>query len=332
VRVVSCQWSVGYILISVLFALCFSVEAQQTGEIPRIGVLCPSSPSAAAPNLDAFRQGLRELGYAEGESIVIEVRCAEGKLDRLPALAAVLVSLKVDVIVVAGGTAPSVAAKEATTTIPIVLTYVGDPVARGLIASFARPGGNITGLTSVSPELVGKRLELIKESVPRLSRVAVLWDPASRGSTANFKEAEAAARSFGLQVQSLKVRSLPELESAFKTATMGQADALIVMESVLIGTHRSRIVELARNSRLPTMVGQGIGVVAGGLMYYGPDYPDLHRRAATYVDKIIKGANPTDLPVERPRKFELLINLKTAKQIGLTIPPNVLARADRVIR
>jgi putative ABC transport system substrate-binding protein len=295
-------------------------------------VLASGSPSSAAPNLNAFRQGMRELGYAEGKNIVIEVRYAEAKLDRLPALAAELVNLKVDMIVVAGGTAPTLAAKEATATIPIIMTYVGDPVARGLIVSLARPGGNITGLTSVSPDLAGKRLELLKETVPRLSRVGVLWNPASEGSTANFKETEAAARLFGLQVQSLEARSPAELESAFKTATMGRAHALIVVESPVVGAHRSRIAELATNSRLPTMVGQGRGVEAGGLMYYGPNFPDLHRRAATYVHKILKGAKPADLPVEQPTKFELVINLKTAKALDLTIPPLVLMRAEKVIK
>jgi putative ABC transport system substrate-binding protein len=313
------------------FTLYLSANAQEP-KVSRIGCLSSSVRATLDPRFEAFRMGLRELGYAEGKDIIIEVRYAEGKINRLPALAAELVSLKVDVIVVAGGTAPALAAKEATTTIPIVMTYVGDPLARGLIASLARPGGNITGLTSVSPDLAGKRLELLKETVPRLNRVGVLWNPASQGATANFKEIEVVARSFGLQVQSLEARSPAEIESAFKTATIGRADALIVVESVLSGAHRNRIVELATNSRLPTMVGQGVGVVAGGLMYYGPDYTDLHRRAATYVDKILKGTKPADLPVEQPTRFELVINLKTAKQIGLIIPPNVLARADRIIR
>jgi len=212
------------------------------------------------------------------------------------------------------------------------MTYVGDPVARGLIVSLAHPGGNITGLTSVSPDLAGKRLELLKETVPRLSRLGVLWDPTSEGAMANFKETESAARSFGLQVQSFEARSSAELESAFKAANSGESHAAVVLESARFGAHRTRIAQLAINSRLPTMVGQGIGVEAGGLMYYGPSFPDLVRRAATYVDKILKGAKPAELPVEQPTKFELVINLKTAKQIGLTIPPNVLTRADRVIR
>ncbi|MGH7798383.1 MAG: ABC transporter substrate-binding protein [Candidatus Binatia bacterium] len=324
----------GFALCAMLFALCPPAEAQQSPRVPRIGVLSASSSVRATddPRFEAFRMGLRELGYAEGKNIVIEVRYAEGKLNRLPALAAELVSLKVDVIVVAGGTAPALAAKAATTTIPIVMTYVGDPVARGLIVSLARPGGNITGLTSVSPDLAGKRLELLKETVPRLSRVGVLWNPASQGATANFKETEIVARSFGLQVQSLEARSLAEIESAFKTATMGRADGLIVVEFAGISAYRRRIVELATKSRLPTMFAQGVHVESGGLMYYGPNYPDLHRRTATYVDKILRGAKPADLPVEQPMKFELVINLKTAKQIGLTIPPNVLARADKVIK
>lgn len=328
-------WSVvGFCLAlgALLLVLCFRAEAQQLEKVPRIGILSPSSPSTAAPNLHAFRQGLAELGYAEGKNVVFEVRYASGNLDRLPALAAELAGLKVDVILVAGGTVPALAAKEASTTIPIVMTYVGDPIARGLVVSLARPGGNITGLTSISPDLAGKRLELLKETIPSLSRVGVLWNPASQGSTANFKETEVVARSFRLKLQSLEARSPAELERAFKTAIMERAHALIVVESVLIGTHRSRIVEFATNSRLPTMFAQGIGVAAGGLMHYGPNFPDLHRRAATYVDKILKGSKPADLPVEQPTKFEFVINLKTAKQIGLTIPPNVLARADKVIR
>lgn len=322
----------GLALSALLFALSFPSAAQQPKKVARIGFLSVNPAFSLEPRVKAFREALRELGYMEGKNIAIEYRHAEGRRDRLAAVAAELASLKVDVIVVAGGTAPALAAKEATSTIPIVMTYVGDPVARGLIVSLARPGGNITGLTSVSPDLAGKRLELLKETVPRLSRVGVLWNPASQGSTANFKETETAARSFGLQVQSLEARSPAELESAFKTATMGRAHALIVVESPLIGAHTSRIVELATNSRLPTMFGQGIRAEAGGLMYYGPNFPDLHRRAATYVDKILKGRKPADLPVEQPMKFELVINLRTAKQIGLTIPPNVLARADRVIK
>jgi putative tryptophan/tyrosine transport system substrate-binding protein len=212
------------------------------------------------------------------------------------------------------------------------MTYVGDPVARGLVVSLARPGGNITGLTSVSPDLAGKRLELLKETVPRLSRVGVLWDPRSQGSTANLKETEAAARTWGVQVQSLEVRNTNYIESAFKAATGKQAHGLIVVEFAGSSAYRTRIVELATKSRLPTMFARGEHVESGGLMYYGPNFPDLYRRAATYVDKILKGAKPADLPVEQPTKFEFVINLKTAKQIGLTIPPNVLARADRVIR
>jgi putative ABC transport system substrate-binding protein len=320
------------LLTIVLLASADPAEAQQPGKVPRIGILSASSPSTAAPNLDAFRQGLRELGYAEGKNIVIEVRYADGKLDRFPALAAELASLKVDVILVAGGTAPALAAKEATTTIPIVMTYVGDPVARGLVVSLARPGGNITGLTSVSPDLAGKRLELLKETVPRLSRVGVLWNPASQGSTANFKETEATARTLGVQVQSLEVRSSNDFESAFKAATVKRAHGLIAVEFAGISAYGTRIVELATKSRLPTMFAQGVHVESGGLMYYGPNFPDLYRRAATYVDKILKGTNPATLPIEQPKKFEFIINLKAAKQIGLAIPPNVLARADRVIK
>ena len=319
------------ILAVLLLRVVPPAQAQQEKKVPRIGVVLSGTLASDRSGNDSFKQGLQELGHSEGENIVIEYRYAEGKLDRLPALVAELARLKVDVIVVQG-TEPALAAKQHTSTIPIVMAHVGDPVARGIIASLARPGCNITGLTSASPDLSGKRLELIKETVPRLSRVGVLWSPISQGSTANFKEIEAAARTLGVQVQSLELRSSNDLESAFKAATGKRAHGLIVVEFAGISAYARRIVELATKSRLPTMFAQGVHVESGGLMYYGPNFPDLYRRAATYVDKILKGAKPADLPVEQPTKFEFIINLKTAKQIGLMIPPNVLARADKVIK
>ena len=309
-----------------------SPEAQQPGKVTRIGFLGEESPSSMAARVEVFRQGLRELGYVEGKNITIEYRFGEGRRERFPDLAAELVRLKVDVIVAAGGTVVALPAKEATSTIPIVMAHGGDPVARGLIASLARPGGNITGLTSISPDLAGKRLELLKETVPRLIRVGVLWDPAGRGSAAVFKETEVAAGALGVQLQSLEVRSPEDFESAFKAATMGRSQVLIITATPVTTTYRTRIAELATKSRLPTMSTQSQSVEAGGLMSYGPSLLDMYRRAATYVDKILKGTKPADLPVEQPMKFDLVINLKTAKQIGLTIPPNVLARADRVIK
>ena len=312
-------------------ALSFPAHAQEAKNVPRIGMVLSGSPSSDRSRSDAFRQGLHELGYVESQNIVIEYRYAEGNLDRIPALVAELPRLKVNVIVVQG-TVQALAAKQHTSTIPIVMVHVGDPVARGIIVSLARPGGNITGLTSASPDLSGKRLELFKETVPRLKWVGVFWRPASQGSAVNFKETEAAARTLGVQIQSLEVRSSNDFESAFKAATKKGSDGLIVLEFSGISAYGRRITEFATKNRLPTMFAQGSHVESGGLMYYGPDFHDLYRRAATYVDKILKGAKPADLPVERPRKFELLINLKTAKQIGLTVPPNVLARADRVIK
>ena len=305
------------------------VAAQQARKIPRIGILAPGTPPR--PSVEAFRQGLRDLGYVEDQTIALAYRWDEGKLGRWLALVAELVALKVDVIVVQG-TVPALAAKQHTSTIPIVMAHVGDPVARGIIVSLARPGGNITGLTSASPDLSGKRLELFKETVPRLTRVGVFWSPASQGATANFRETEAAARTLGVQIQSLEVRSSNDFESAFKAATGKRAGGLIVVEFAGISAYSRRIVDFATKSRLPTMFAQGAHVESGGLMYYGPNFPDLYRRAATYVDKILKGSKPADLPVEQPKKFDFVINLKTAKQIGLTIPPNVLARAHRVIR
>jgi putative tryptophan/tyrosine transport system substrate-binding protein len=318
-------------LCAMLFALCYSASAQQAGKVPRIGVLNAGASSSIPARLGAFRQGLRDLGYIEGQNIVIELPYAEGKLDRLPEVAAELVRLKVEVIVTTGTTG-ALAAKKATSTIPIVMTTGADPVAMGLIASLARPGGNITGLTSVSTDLAGKRLELLKETVPKLTRVGILWNPADPGSAAVLKETETVARALGVQVQSLEVRSPNDFESAFKAAIGGRAHALFIVQTALINNRRARIVELATKNRLPTMFGEGAHVESGGLMSYAPNSADLFRRAATYVDKILKGTKPADLPVEQPTKFDFIINLKAAKQIGLTIPPNVLVRADKVIR
>ena len=320
------------ILVSVmLLAVAAIVEAQQPKKVPRIGFLGGSSSSAYSTFIEAFRQGLRDLGYEEGQNIEIDYRYGEGKRDRLPHLSGDLVRLKADVIVVSGALAIS-ALKNATKTIPIVMTTVEDPVAQGFVASLARPGGNITGLTNLAPELSGKRLELLKETSSKISRVAVLWDPTTPGSVVTFNETQGVAPALGVQLQSLEVRSPNDFEGAFRAATTERAGALIVLQSLLTNAHRQRIVDLAVNTRLPAMYTQMEYVEVGGLMSYAPSYTDIYRRAATYVDKILKGAKPADLPVEQPTKFEFIINLKTAKQIGLTIPPNVLARADKVIR
>jgi len=267
----------------------------------------------------------------EGQNIVIEYFYGDGKSDRLPDLSADLIRREVDVILVSGSLAIG-ALKNATKTIPIVMTSVEDPVAQGFVGSLARPGGNITGLTNLAPELSGKRLELVKETLPKIDRVAVLWDPNGPGPAVAFKETQAVAPSMNLQLQSLQVRSPNDFEGAFKTASAERSGALIVLQSFLINAHRQRIVDLARTHRLPGMYTQIEYVTLGGLMSYAPSYTDIYRRAAIYVDKILKGAKPSDLPVEQPTKFEFVINLKAAKQISLTIPPNVLARADKVIR
>jgi putative ABC transport system substrate-binding protein len=322
--------SFSILLIIALMCVGAIAQAQQPTKIPRIGFLFGASPLANAGRIEAFQQGLRELGYIEGKNVIIEVRYAEGKLDRLPALAAELMRLNVDLIVTAG---PAVTRplKEAI-TIPIVMAFDSDPVGSGFVASLARPGGNITGLSSLSPDLTGKRLELLKETVPKLSRVAVLGNPDNTATALNFKEAEVAARAHGLQVQSLEVRGPNDLDSAFSTMIKGRAGALLPLGDSVVVFHRERIVNFAAKNRLPSMHGDKAWVEAGGLMSYGPDVLDNFRRVATYVDKILKGTKPADLPVEQPKKFEFVINLKTAKQIGLTIPPTVLARADRVIR
>jgi len=319
-----------WIVTLLLFAIGTFAEAQQTGKVPRIGYLTAASASAMVPRANAFRQGLRELGYVEGKNIVIEYQYADGKLDRLPALAAELVRLNVDIIV-SGGPAATRPAREATSTIPIIMAQDGDPVGNGFVASLAQPGGNITGLSTVAPEMSGKRLELLKEIVPKLSRVAVFGNSSDPGNARVLKETELAAAAFGLKVQYLEVVSLADIETAFRSASKGRADAVLLVPNPILTPHRALVADLAVKSRLPVIYDTQY-VEAGGLMTYGVNLPDLDRRAATYVDKILKGAKPADLPVEQPIKFEFIINLKAAKQIGLTIPPNVLARADKVIR
>jgi len=323
---------VGIFAIALTFAFGGAVAtAQQAGRVPRIGFLLGSSPGPD-PRLEAFRQGLRDNGYIEGKNIAVEYRFAEGQEDRLPKLVAELVGpLKVEIIVT-DGTNVTRAAKNATTTIPIVMASDGNPIGNGFIASLAHPGGNITGLTNLLTGLSGKRLELLKEAIPDISRVGVIWNPENPSSTTSFKETQVAAQALALQLQSLEVRAPNDFEGAFQAATKRQVSALSVVSDSLMFTNRRRFLELAAKYRLPTMHTQSLWVEAGGLMSYGTYFPDLYRRAATYVDKILKGTKPADLPVEQPTKFELIINLKTAKQIGLSIPPNLLARADRVIR
>jgi ABC-type uncharacterized transport system substrate-binding protein len=320
------------ILVAMLvLGFAIAAEAQQPGKVPRIGILYAGSPSAVSPRAEAFRQGLRDLGYVEGKNIVIEWRYAEGKLDRLPALAAELVRLKVDIIVT-GGAAATRPAKEATVTIPIVMAQETDPVGNGFVASLARPGGNITGLATLSPEISGKRLELLKETVPRLSRLAVLGTSTEPGNVQSLKETEFAAKTFGVKLQYLDVRAPKDIETAFRAASKGRADAVLLLASAVFISQRAEIVNLVAKSRLPAIYPFREFVDDGGLMTYGASFIDLFRRAAIYVDKILKGAKPADIPVEQPKKFEFILNLKAAKQIGLTIPPNVLARADKVIR
>ena len=308
-----------------------AAQAQQPRKIPRVGYLQVTASSTVAARTEAFRQGLRELGYVEGKNIFIEWRFAEGKADRLPALAAELVRLKVDVIVTSGPTVTR-SAKEATVTVPIVMTFDNDPVGNGFVASLARPGGNITGLSTLAPEISGKQVELLKEIVPKLSRVAVLGTSTNPGNAQALKEIELTAGAFAVQLQHLDVRGAKDIETAFRAASKGHADALLVLAGPVLVINRKQVIDLAAKNRLPGTYYRREFVEDGGLMSYGVNFADLDRRAATYVDKILKGVKPADLPVEQPTKFEFVINLKAAKQIGLTIPPNVLARADRVIR
>jgi putative tryptophan/tyrosine transport system substrate-binding protein len=308
-----------------------ATDAQQPVKVPRLGLLSPFSPSDTARWHKAFRQGLHDLGWVEGKNISIEYRYAEGRSDHLSALAADLVRLKVDIIV-AAVTPDAPAAKHATKTIPIVMASPGDPVASGLVESLARPGGNITGLSQIAPELAGKRFERLNDIAPTLSRVAVLWDPQDLGSALSWNEIQLPARQLGVQLHALEVRSANDLDNAFDKATRARAGALAIMPSPVFVTNLKWLADLAARSRLPSIFHLREFVDAGGLMAYGPDRSDLFRRAATYVDKILKGTNPADLPVEQPMKFELVINLKTAQTLGLTIPPTLLFQADEVIR
>jgi putative ABC transport system substrate-binding protein len=323
------------VLLAILFvSLLQLAEAQQPKKVPRIGYLSGVDPATESARSEAIRLALRELGYVEGQNIAIEYRYAEGKRDRFPKLAAELVRLKVDIIVVAGGNRIIPAAKNATKTIPIVMTGAGlDPVEAGFIESLARPGGNVTGLTNLGVELGGKRLELLKEAVPKVARVAVLYDPANPSSVLSVKEdLPAAARALGFSIQPWEVRAADGFEKVFAAMGKQRPDGLYVLGGALINANQKRTIGFALKSRLPSIYIGREFVEAGGLMSYGADIADSYRRIAYYVDKILKGAKPADLPVEQPTKFELVINLKTAKQIGLTIPPEVLARANKLIK
>ena len=324
---------ISFALCALFLALCASAEAQQPKKIPRIGYLSNIDAATESARAEAIRLALRELGYIDGQNIAIEYRYAEGKRDRYPELAAELVHLKVDIIVVAGGVAPIQAAKNATKTIPIVMTGGGgDPVEAGLIESLARPGGNVTGITLLA-KLGGKRLELLKEAVPKIARVAVLYDPAAPSPVLEVKEVlPVAARALGLTVRSWEVRAADDFERVFAAMRKERPDGLFVTGGPLINNNHKRTVGFALKSRLPSMYTARGAVDAGGLMYYGADIADSYRRVAYYVDRILKGAKPADLPVEQPTKFELVINLKTANQIGVTIPPEVLARATKIIK
>ena len=320
-----------YALPAIIMVIFHIAEAQQPKKIARIGYLAGTAAESDLPRFEAFRQGLRALGYVEGHNIAIESRYTEGKFDQLPELAAELVHLKVDILV-AVTTNAALAAKNATRTIPIFFFGVTDPVAAGLVDSLARPGGNLTGLTNVASVLSGKRLELLKETVPKLSRVAVLWDPQSPGSTPQWNESQLAARELGLQVHSMEVSSADKYEGAFKEAIKARSTALAVTANPLVNSNQKQVVDLASTNRLPAIYGRADFVDIGGLMSYSPIFAAQGQVAARFVDKILKGTKPADLPVEQPTKFELVINLKTAKALGLTIPPVVLMRAERVIK
>jgi putative ABC transport system substrate-binding protein len=323
----------------VVAALCLlltaplAADAQQAGKVPRIGFLSLTSPSDRPPLLDAFRQRLRELGWVEGQNVVIDYRYAEGRVDRLPDLTAELVRLKVALIVASAGTQAAAAAKNATETIPIVMIYVRDPVGNGLIASLARPGGNVTGVSgSAGLEVFAKQLELLKETVPKVRRVAILSNPTNAYHQLAIREVNVAARSLGVQLQLLGARGPNEFDGAFAAMAKERVGALLVLSDTIFGYHQTRLVDLAARSRLPAAYSVRDYVEAGGLMSYGPSLLDSYRQAATYVDRILKGAKPAELPVEQPSKYELVINLKTAKVLGLTIPPSLLARADEIIQ
>ena len=313
-----------------ILAAPLAARAQQAAKVPRIGFLGNSTAALEVNLVGPFREGLGELGYAEGRNILIEYRWAEGKYERFPALIAELIALKVDVIVTAG-TPASLAVRKATTSIPLVMVAVGDPIGVGLVASLARPGGNVTGLSSIAPELEGKRLELLREVVPKLSHIAVLWNPDNPFHAGSLKETRAAAQVLGIKVQLLGVRVSEEFPAAFAAILRERPGALLVLADRLFLHNRARIVDFEAKHRLPGVYAYRELVEAGGLMSFGPSYPGMHRRAAYYVDKILKGFKPADLPVEQPTKFELMINLKAAKALGLTIPPTLLVRADAVI-
>ena len=319
------------IMVAMLLALCVPAEAQQPAKVPRIAFQTDAPAATIAARIEGFRQGLRELGYVEGRNIIVEWRSAEGKPERRNDIAAELVRLKVDVIVSPGPTVTR-ALKEATSTIPIVMGQDTDPVGSGFVASLARPGGNITGLAALAPEMSGKQLELLKEIIPKLSRVAVIGNSTNPGDAQALRETVLAAGSFEVYLRYLDVLDPKDIETAFRAAAKGRADALLVLGNPILNNQRKQVVELAVKHRLPATYTRPEFIEAGGLMYYGTNYNDLFRRAATYVDKILKGAKPADLPVEQPKKFELIFNMKAAKQIGLTISPNILARADRVIK
>ncbi len=316
-----------------LFALVapLTAGAQPAAKVPRIGVLHPGTPAAAPQFVEAFRQGLREQGYVEGQNIVVERRFGDAKPERIAEMADELVRLKVEVIVTSTDVAVA-AVKRQAQSIPIVMASSTDPVGTGFVASLARPGGNATGLTSISPELNAKRLELLKEVIPGLSRIAIMWNPDDRGGVLDYKETESAARALRLQLQSIEVSRADDFDRAFSALTTARAEALIVIPSALAFANRGQIASLALKHRLPSMFGLRENVEAGGLIAYGPSIAELWRRAATFVDKILKGAKPGDLPVEQPTKFELVINTKTAKTLGLTLPPSLLRRADAVIQ
>jgi len=322
-----------FLLTSLAGALAapLAAGAQAAGKVSRIGYLSPLSPAADATRREGFQQGLERLGYREGQNIAIEYRWAEGKLDRQDDLAAELVRLKIDVLLAAGGNHTVRAAKKATASIPIVMTVADDSVASGFVASLARPGGNITGLNTQTVDLAAKRLELLREVLPSIHRVAVLWNPAVPERAIDLKNTQVAARTLHVEIQSVEVRRPEDLDDKFMAMVKGRAEALVILADPVSNTHRAKIIEFATKKRLPTMFTQSLPVDAGGLVSYGTNYEALFRRAAGYVDRILKGANPADMPIEQPTKFELVVNLKTAKALGLTIPTSLLQRADQVI-
>lgn len=322
----------GLFSVALVLSFCAAVAQAQPAKTPRLGFLIASSAPVQKSRLEAFRQGLRALGYIEGKNISLDYRYAEGKPERLPALAAELLQLNVDIIVAAGGSPPAQAAKNATQKVPIIMTNPADAVGDGLVTSLAHPGGNVTGLSTFAPELSGKRLELLKEILPGISQVAVLANREFQGYGAQAKEIEAAAHALALNLKFVAVRGANDLDNAFAAIATARSGAILTLSDPVTFTLLKRIVEMAIKYRVPSMHLQAEYADAGGMVAYGPSYAELYRRAATYVDKILKGAKPADLPVEQPAKFEFVVNLKTAKQIGVMVPPNVLVRADRVIR